>query len=187
MSDDTLTDLLEVFRDTIEEHLTADDPHGTLSADLRELRDRKAAHALANGIKKDLEGAFKRYQSHTFDRMEAEETESQRVDGTTFSPTEQTFAQVQDRRMFIEWELGRWRDDLAESVLGVPGFADDPDLAGEVADAVIRWTMERPELIEWREVGDVCNALVRQRLDDEEPLPPGMGARPNRYISVRNA
>lgn len=119
--------------------------------------------------------------------------ESTRVDGTTFSPTEQTYSQIQDRRTFVEWELERWRDDLAavladalsENRDGAGCLPDDLDVAGAMADAAIKWTLTGPELIQWKEVGDVCNAFVRGLLDDEAELPPGMGARPKNYISQR--
>jgi len=39
------------------------------------------------------------------------------------------------------------------------------------------------ELLEVKPKGDLLNALIRQRLDDGEPLPPGLGFYPKEYIS----
>jgi hypothetical protein len=120
--------------------------------------------------------------------MEAEGVESLRVDGVTFSPVEQVYGQINDRRLFVQWELERWFDSL-RAVIGqalvVKPHEDESDVLTRVTEEVIGWTMNGPELVEWREVSDVLNQLVRQRLDDGEELPPGVGVRPRTYVSQR--
>lgn len=50
--------------------------------------------------------------------------------------------------------------------------------------AFVAWAKEnRPELIELKERGDLCNSLVRERHENGEPLPDGLGFYPREYIS----
>lgn len=52
----------------------------------------------------------------------------------------------------------------------------------------VTWALEHePELVEYKERGEQLNALVRQRLDDGEELPPGIWFYEREYISMRNA
>lgn len=44
-----------------------------------------------------------------------------------------------------------------------------------------------PELVADKERGSLLNALVRQRLDDGEELPPGIGFRTQAYVAMRNS
>jgi uncharacterized protein with LGFP repeats len=84
--------------------------------------------------------------------MEAEDAQSHKASGTTFSPVKKQYATVQDRAEFV------------------------------------RWAQENePDLIQYKERGAELNSLVRQRLDDGEVLPPGVGFYDREYISQRNA
>jgi murein L,D-transpeptidase YafK len=75
----------------------------TLANDLIDLRGLKAAR---DALKEEYDEADKRFrkkQEQVLNRMELEETESQKVDGTLFVPTETVYGQVQDRAAFLEW------------------------------------------------------------------------------------
>ena len=52
----------------------------------------------------------------------------------------------------------------------------------------IAWAEEHDdELVEPKERKEILNSMVRQRLDDGEPLPPGVGFYVREYISQRAA
>lgn len=52
----------------------------------------------------------------------------------------------------------------------------------------IAWAKENDEsLLQEKERADLLNQLVRERLDNGEPLPPGLGLRVREYISQRAA
>jgi len=124
----------------------------TLTDELHELRDLKAARDDAKEAFEDAEATFKDKQRALLERMDDEGCESQRVDGTTFTPVKQQYGTVQDREAFVEW---------AE--------ANDP------------------ELIERKERGSLLNQLVRERLDNGQGLPEGVGFYTREYISMRNS
>ncbi len=51
----------------------------------------------------------------------------------------------------------------------------------------VKWALaHEPELVQYKERGAELNQLVRQRLDDGEPLPPGVGFYDREYISQRS-
>ncbi len=51
----------------------------------------------------------------------------------------------------------------------------------------VDWALaNEPELVAYKERGAELNALVRQRLDDGEVLPPGIGFYDREYISQRS-
>lgn len=161
-------------------------PETSLADEIRELRKLKESHSRSSTDKKEAESAFKQFQQRIYDRMEAEGIDGMRVDGVLFTPVEQVYAQVQDRRTFVAWELDRWRDELATVIHdAVSGLSPEDDPSGAAADAVIDWSMHGPELIQWEEVGDTLNSLVRRCLDDQSDLPPGVGVRPRQYVSQR--
>lgn len=52
----------------------------------------------------------------------------------------------------------------------------------------VKWAESNdPDLIQYKERGAELNSLVRQRLDDGEPLPPGVGFYDREYISQRTS
>lgn len=124
----------------------------TLKQELISLRKLKREYSEAKRVSDTAKERFEAAQARLLERMEAEEVDSLRADGTTFSPVEKVYASVQDRTDFVAWA----RDN-------------------------------EPELIEDRERKELLNALVRERLDNGEPLPPGVGHYPRTYISMRNA
>lgn len=122
----------------------------TLANDLIDLRGLKAAR---DALKEEYDAADKRFrkkQEQVLNRMELEETESQKVDGTLFVPTSTVYGQVQDRAAFIEW-------------------AKDND----------------EELFEPKERAQLLNQLVREKLDNGEPLPDGVTFYVRKFIGQR--
>ena len=54
--------------------------------------------------------------------------------------------------------------------------------------AFIEWAKENaPEMFEEKERSGLVNELVRERLDNGEPLPPGVGFYVREYVSQRAA
>lgn len=52
----------------------------------------------------------------------------------------------------------------------------------------VAWAEENePELVETKERAALLNALVRAKLDDGEPLPPGVGWYSRQHISIRGS
>lgn len=124
----------------------------TLTDDLRHLRTLKETKDDLKKRADEAERDFKQWQQHCLTRMESEDAQSHRTDGTTFSPVEKIYASVQDRSAFVAW--AKANDD---------------------------------ELIEDKERGVLLSALVRERLDNGEELPPGVGFYTREYISMRAA
>lgn len=85
----------------------------SLTNDLRRLRTLKARRDKAKEKYEADDKEFKDFQRRVFDRMNAEEVESQKVAGTLFVPIETTYAQVQDRQAFIDWAKEN-EDELIE-------------------------------------------------------------------------
>lgn len=77
----------------------------TLKDDLLELRRLKGEAEEAGRAKKKADADFKRKQARVLERMDAEEIESLRADGTLFTPTETIYGQVNDRSKFVAWAL----------------------------------------------------------------------------------
>lgn len=122
----------------------------TLANDLIDLRGLKTARdELAEEYDK-ADKAFRAKEASVLNRMESEQTESQRVDGTLFIPTKTVYGQVQDRAAFLEW-------------------AQDND----------------EELFERTERKKLVNQLVREKLDNGEELPPGIGFYVRKYVGQR--
>lgn len=116
---------------------------------LRRMREReRVAKEKYEALKDEREAA----ERGLLDRMEMEETESIKCDGTLFVPTTTVYGQVNDRAEFIAW-------------------AKDNE----------------PELIEAKERKALVSELVRERLDNGEELPPGVGFYAKQYISLRAA
>lgn len=67
-------------------------------------------------------------------------------------------------------------------------FVPTKTIYGQVQDRseFVSWAEENePELLEPKERKELINELVRQKLDDGEPLPPGLNFRVQEYISQR--
>lgn len=122
----------------------------TLADDLIDLRGLKAARDALNAEYKEADRRFREKQDKVLNRMEVEQTESQRVDGTLFVPTETVYGQVQDREAFIAW-------------------AEQND----------------EELFERKERAQLLNQLVREKIDNGEPLPDGVSFYVKKYIGQR--
>lgn len=69
-------------------------------------------------------------------------------------------------------------------------FVPTRTIYGQVQDRTefVQWAQDNePELLEPKERKELINELVRQKLDDGEPLPPGLNFRVQEYISQRAA
>lgn len=54
--------------------------------------------------------------------------------------------------------------------------------------AFTEWALENDDqLVEYKERGELINSLVRERQDNGEPLPPGLGFYTREYVSIRAA
>lgn len=111
--------------------------------------------------------------------------------------SEHTEAKEKTKELREEFERRQWlllermEQEKVEG-LKVDGinFVPTETIYAKVADrrAFIEWAIENdPELIEQKERKAVLNEFVRQKLDDGEPLPPGMDSRVDSYISQRAA
>jgi len=61
---------------------------------------------------------------------------------------------------------------------------------GQISDRseFVKWALENdPELVTYKEVADPLNQLVRSRLDDKQPMPPGVTFRSEDVISMRKS
>lgn len=75
----------------------------TLTQDLKKLQTLKAkAAASKKKWEKEKEAADK-WEAHCYDRMEQQDTESQKVAGVNFVRYQQTFGSIQDRSEFVKW------------------------------------------------------------------------------------
>lgn len=158
----------------------------SLKQDLIRLRARKTEAAKASKKAKELNNDFKIMQARVLERLEREDVESLKSGGTLFSPVETFYAQIQDRSEFVKWAFGESEpitDFIDRHCVGVEGMRD----AGTAAqrEALLSAIQETP-LLQLKEHGDPLNSLVRERLDDNIPLPPGVTVRTDAYISQRN-
>ncbi len=73
---------------------------------------------------------------------------------------------------------------------GGTNFVPAETIYGQVQDRTefVAWAEENePELLEPKERKELINELVRQKLDDGQPLPPGLTFRVQSYVSQRAA
>lgn len=122
----------------------------TLQDDVKSLRALKAEATSADQIAKDLKSQAKAAEIAVINRMEDEDTDTIKVDGTLFVPTETTYGNVNDRALFIEWALEN-----------------------------------APELVEYKERPKLVNETVRECLDNNQELPPGLDFYQKQYVSQR--
>jgi hypothetical protein len=131
----------------------------TLTQDCRELERLRQAKKDANEAKKAADAAFEEAERRLIIRMESEEAESHRADGRNFTPTRTTYGQIQDRAAFIAWAMAQEGDEVGE-------------------DETLYEIKERKGLV---------SELVRERLDNGEPLPPGVTFYVKEYVSTTAA
>lgn len=67
------------------------------------MRKLKRELTAKNDAAKKAKEAFDEHERHCLTRMEQDGIESQRSYGTTFSPVQKVYAQVQDRSAFVAW------------------------------------------------------------------------------------
>ncbi len=155
----------------------------SLKQDLTRLARLKRESTDANKTAKLKTKDFKDYQRRCLDRMKASEIESLKSRGVLFSPVTKEYATVEDRSEFVRWALAE-SEPIADFLYE---FCKDDEDDGERAfNALIR-ALEETSFIQLKEHGEPLNALVRERLDDGQVLPPGVGFRVDEYISQRTS
>lgn len=127
----------------------------TLTQDCKAL---EALRAEKKKLKEELDAKsleFAKAERALMDRMEAEEAESHRAAGKNFTPAATTFGKIDDVDAFLAWARAQ------------EGEGEDGETLYEVK--------ARKQLV---------NELIRERLDNDEPLPPGLGFYVKEYVSV---
>lgn len=129
----------------------------TLREDLRALAFKKRATTATAKVADAVKADAKAFEQQCYERIDEElgmddGGATLRFDAGTFTASETTYAQIQDRAAFEAWAATQ-----DESY-----FDDEPKL--------------REKLV---------NQLVREKLDNNEPLPPGLGVYGRRRITVR--
>lgn len=127
----------------------------TLAQDAQKLTRLRTAEKLLNDQAKEAKEKREKFERDFMTRMEAEETDGVRTGGKLYTPTKTIYGKIDDRAAFIEWAKAQEGDD-----------AD-----GET-------------LYEVKERKALVSELVRERLDNDEPLPPGIGFYVKEYVSV---
>ena len=127
----------------------------TLTQDCKELEELRAEKKRLKEELDEAEQAFKTAERKLMERMAAEEAESHRAGGMNFTPATTAYGKIDDREAFLEWARQQ---------------------EGDGADG--------ETLYEVKERKALINELVRERLDNDEPLPPGVGVYVREYVSV---
>lgn len=87
--------------------------------------------------------------------------------------------------------MQRMEDEQVEGIKqGGTNFVPTKTIYGQVQDRneFIKWALaNEPELVEYKERGELINELARSLLDDGEPFPPGLSFRVKEFISQRAA
>lgn len=158
----------------------------TLQEDLVRLRELKQEAAAASAAATEKSGEFKSFQAKTLDRAEAEKTTTIGTDGTLFSVTHKVKGNVTDRKAFVRWALEQdesiqeFLQFLIEEWRYNPG--DPAPMVEQFYEAVMGTA-----LVEYKPDGKELNRIATSHVDDDQPLPPGVGWYPDNYISQRAA
>lgn len=91
-----------------------------------------------------------------------------------------------ERQLFEQME----DEDVGSIKVGTHTFVRAATTYGQVQDraAFVAWAEENaPELVEVHERKGLVNELVRERLEDGQPLPDGLGFYVKQYVSQRAA
>lgn len=129
----------------------------TLVEDARTLTRLRTAEKLLNDQAKEAKAKREKYERDFMTRMETEEAGCVRDvrSGKLYTPAKTVYGKIDDRAAFLEWARAQEGDDA------------DGETLYEVK--------ERKQLV---------SELVRERLDNDEPLPPGIGFYVKEYVSV---
>jgi hypothetical protein len=102
--------------------------------------------------------------------------------------------QHHDRMLALQAEVWEAMRALGEPSITIEGVAKvtakDATWYAAVQDrgALHAWAKaNRPSLLRQEENKALLNALVRERIRDGQPLPPGLGAYPRKSVNVRRA
>lgn len=93
-------------------------------------------------------------------------------------------AQAAELALFERME----HDNISGIKVGDTNFIPISTNYGQVQDraAFIEWAQtEQPELVETKERKALVNELIREALDNGDPMPPGLGFYTKQYISQR--
>lgn len=88
----------------------------TLAQDLRALRKLKLAYVAAKEKADEAERKFKSLQNDVWTRMDAEETDSQRVSGVLYVKQGTEYGVVQDEDAFLRWATENAPELVKEAV-----------------------------------------------------------------------
>lgn len=130
----------------------------TLAEDAKELTRLRAVEKELTDQAKDAKAERERFERAFMTRLEAEETDGVRTGGKLYTPTKTIYGSVTDRDAFLAWAKAQ------------EGEGNDDETLYEIK--------ERKGLV---------SELVRERLDNDEPLPPGVGFYVKEYVSVTAA
>ena len=147
----------------------------SIQQELSRLRKLKLDAERKGSAKKTADLEFKKHQSHVLTRMEATGVDGLKAGGVTFSKVEKVKGQVDDRAEYIRWALD---NDV--------GFQEFVQALKDVAVCVDLYEiLANLELVKLKENGTLLNQQATAHVDDGAPLPPGLGFRPDNYISQR--
>jgi hypothetical protein len=153
----------------------------SLKQDLIRLAKLKRESSDANKAAKEKTKTFKDNQRKVLDRMRNDDVESLKSAGTLFSPVSKEYATIEDRSEFVRWALEN-SEPIANFIEAFGDCNDDDEPLDELIQAI-----HETSFVQLREHADPLNALVRERLDDGQTLPPGVGFRTDEYISLRKS
>lgn len=159
----------------------------SLKQDLVTLRAKKRKSEVASKRSKELGKDFKQYQARVLERMERDDVEALKSGGTMFSPTSTIYAAINDRSEFVRWAVSESEPivDLCDEWVGA-GTGQTFDEQHALFKAALLAAISETPYIQIKEHSDPLNAMVRERLDDNIPLPPGVTFRTDNYVSQRN-
>jgi hypothetical protein len=156
----------------------------SLKQDLIRLAKLKRESSDANKAAKEKTKTFKDNQRKVLDRMRNDDVESLKSAGTLFSPVSKEYATIEDRSEFVRWALEN--SEPIANFLAQGCVPDGRDIDEAALNELIQ-AIHETSFVQLREHADPLNALVRERLDDGQTLPPGVGFRTDEYISLRKS
>jgi hypothetical protein len=154
----------------------------SIQQELQRLRRLKLDAEKTGKAKRDADLEFKKHQAHVLTRMESTGVDGLKAGGVLFTKVEKVKGQVDDRSEYVRWALDN--DEGLQAF--IQRAAGRHGVAGAFVDELYEAVMNL-ELLKLKEDGQLLNQQARAHIDDGEPLPPGMGFRPDNYISQRKA
>lgn len=150
----------------------------TIGQSFIKLRKLKAANVELGKRKATADQAFKKHQAWLLTRAEAEGVESMKIGGTLFSVVEKVKGQIEDRGPYVRWAMEN--DEGLQEFIGE--HAPDEKFVEALYQVLTSLT-----LLTLKENTTLLNQQASEHVTNHEPLPPGLGFRPDPYISQKNA